>query len=149
MKEQQLITSVLSSFKDYMKAEYGLMVLYDPQPIATAEPQVRLTFMGSIDNGNFSRIFFQASVLASGDGPDVFLPAIIATSMKVQNIWDGSNTRQVKEIESEAGVVRIRFKPVSSGSGQFIQNEQYESETRQWAYTYTEPHLVDLEFKKE
>ena len=146
---EQTIKAVLESFKVFMKTEYGLMTIYDPQPIATAEPQVRLTFMGSIDNGNFCRLLFQASVLASGDGPDVFLPAIIATSMIVQNIWDNSEARRVKEIESEAGVVRIRFKPVSNGSGQFIQNEQYESEVRQWAYTYTEPHLVDLEFKKE
>jgi hypothetical protein len=151
MKYVKQISAVLKAFESYMASEHNMKVLYDPQPIVMAEPHVRLTFVGADENGAFDRLLFQASLVGSGDGPDVFLPALIGMSMRIQDIWSScrNDGKRWKEIPGDGGTVRIQFKPVQNGSGQFIQNEIQEGEARQWAYTYTEPHMVVLEFKKE
>jgi len=149
---EEQISAVLDEFKDYMESENDIKVLYDPQPVLIAEPHLRMTFTGAEENGAFDKLKFQGSIVGSGDGPDVFLPAVIAMSMKVQDIWSAcraTNGRRWIEIPSKTGVLRIFFQSVQNSSGQFVQNEIYESEARQWAYTYAEPHVVVLEFRKE
>lgn len=151
MTYEQQVSTMLDAFQDYMASEYGIKVMYDPQPVSVAEPHLRLAFTGAEENGAFDKLRFQGSVVGSGDGPDVFLPAVIGMSMRVQDIWSAcrNDGRRWKEIPTSAGVLRILFQSVQNGSGQFVQNETYESEVRQWAYTYAEPHVVVLEFKKE
>ncbi len=132
--------------KDYIEKETLRKVLLDPQPLRTAEPHLRLTFVGATDQGDgYVTLSFQLGIVGAGDGPEVFLEEIIKSSVAVMRLY---GCRRCKDLALSTGrTARLAFPDVMNNSGQFAQNDGTMGETVQWAYVYSEPHFVTLTLK--
>ena len=65
-----MMNKILSTTASWLQKKTGLPVLYDPQPLRSAEPHLRLTFMGTEYWGKKTfAAKFQISILGAGDGP--------------------------------------------------------------------------------
>ena len=143
----------MSKFKGLMKEVEktledltGLKVLWDPQPVRTAEPMLRLTFMGTEEKGaGCTRVKFQLSLLGAGDGPDVYLPALIEASIRLDRIYNPC-IHKMQYIDIDTGT-RLVFETYLTTSGTFSQNEQKVIETNQWSYLWTEPRYVAIDIR--
>lgn len=144
---------VLDAIKEYLRLETGLKVIMDPQPIKSAEPHLRLTFVGSGNQGaTHCVVSFQLTIVGAGDGPEVFLDRIIDASLAVSDLYnsdlhEGKRYADLK-LASGRGTFRVTFPDTISSSGQFMQNDGTETEVSTWAYVYTEPHVMDVVFKR-
>lgn len=144
---------ILDTVKEFLKQRTGLKVIMDPQPVKNAEPHLRLTFVGSGNQGaTHSVVSFQLAIVGAGDGPEVFLDRIIEASMQVGDLYN-SYLHEGKlyidlKLASGRGSFRVNFPDTINNSGQFVQNENNENENAQWAYTYVEPHVMDVTFKR-
>ena len=117
----------------YIEKQTMRKVRLDPQPLRTAEPHLRLTFVGAVDNGSgYIVLSFQLGIVGAGDGPEVFLEEIIKSSIAVNRLYGCKKYEDLRL--SNGNVVRIAFPDVMNNSGQFIQNDGTMGETMQWAY---------------
>ena len=72
---------IIDMLKDHLGKETKLKVIMDPQPVKSAEPHLRLTFVGSGNQGaTHCVVSFQLTIVGAGDGPEVFLDRIIEAS---------------------------------------------------------------------
>ena len=139
--------------KDHLGKETKLKVIMDPQPVKSAEPHLRLTFVGSGNQGaTHCVVSFQLTIVGAGDGPEVFLDRIIEASLAVSDLYnsdlhEGKRYADIK-LTSGRGSFRVNFPDTINNSGQFVQNDSTETETTTWAYVYTEPHVMDVVFKR-
>lgn len=130
----------------YIEKQTKRRVLLDPQPLRTAEPHLRLTFVGAADNGSgYVALSFQLGIVGAGDGPDVFLEEIVKSSIAVTRLYGCKRYEDLRL--SNGNAARLAFPDVMNNSGQFIQNDGTMGETTQWAYVYSEPHFVTLTLK--
>lgn len=137
---------VLNAAKSYLKEATGLDVLMDPQPLTSSQPHLRLTFIGTGDAGEtHDELHFQISIVGAGDGPDVYLPRVINASLVVADLY---RKRSVDFKVNEAYSIRIGFPEIVSNSGQFVRQGEDETENSTWAYVYTEPHVVTIDFNR-
>lgn len=147
------ITDALEGLSYWLTQETGLPTLYDPQPVKTAQPHVRLTLTGTEDRGDGPvDVRFQLNVIGAGDGPDVYLPAVIMASCRVNDLYNPHlrDGRRYADLTSPGGTeIRILFPPVGDTTGQFVQNDMDDGETRQWRYVYTEPHYINLTIPRQ
>ena len=82
--------AILDSAARWLTEKTGLPVLYDPQPLRSAEPHLRLTFMGSENFGKGAfAVKFQISILGAGDGPGAYLDSIIKASVRLSRLYEG------------------------------------------------------------
>lgn len=144
---------IIDMLKGYLKQETKLKVIMDPQPIKGAEPHLRLTFVGSGNQGaSHCTVSFQLTIVGAGDGPEVFLDRIIEASLAVSDLYnsDMHEGRRYADIKlvSGRGSFRVNFPDTINNSGQFVQNDSIEGETSVWAYVYTEPHVIDVVFNR-
>lgn len=124
----------------------GAPVMFDPQPVQIAEPHVRLTYVGCGDQGEqYDVLRFQLNIVAAGDGPDVFLPSLIELSLRIHDIFQKESVYTFALNQDDC---RLYIRSSVNAAGQFIQNEQEESERSQFRYTYAEPHMVEVAFPK-
>lgn len=147
-----MIGEILRSAQEYLSDKLGVTVIYDPQPVQQAEPHVRLTFTGSGDQGSLSTINFQLSLVAAGDGPEVFLEELVKLSLKIHDLFSPNNGRGKEDVFNLTGkqIMRIYFKPLlNTSTGQFIENEKTDSERNQFHYTYVEPHVITISFPRD
>nr|WP_319520986.1 hypothetical protein [uncultured Sphaerochaeta sp.] len=146
-----MIEGILEVSRAAMEEKLGLTVVYDPMPAQKAEPHVRLTFMGTGDQGAYDVLSFQLTVVAAGDGPDFFVPALVQASLKVHDLFSGSNGKDRMDVPLAGGsAARIQFKPMTlPNGGQFIENEREDTERNQFRYTYVEPHVVTISFPRD
>lgn len=142
-----MIQDILESARTTLERLLSATVIYDPQPVKDAEPHVRLTFTGSGNQGSLDTISFQLSVVASGDGPDVFLRELVLLSLRVQDLFNRTLSR-IDLTLGDGSVARLFFKPLATGSaGQFVENEN--DTERRWRYTYVEAHIITVSFPRE
>jgi hypothetical protein len=145
-----VISAILDEVKSTLSGLLdGALVMYDPQPISKAEPHVRLTYTGTSDAGDvYDSVHFTLSIVAAGDGPKVFLNNLIYLSLKVHQLFaeDGGSSRTMKVSGKEC---RLYIRKQLTGDGQFIQNEENESERTQFRYTYVEPYYIEVRFPKD
>lgn len=142
---------VMRAVEAELEALTGIRVLWDPQPVRSAEPSLRLTFIGSEEKGmGCTRLSFQLSLIGAGDGPDVFLPSLISASVNLDRIYNSCiNGRQYLDIEAEGIRTRMCFETGLTASGTFSQNENKVVETNQWSYLWTEPRYIALEIREQ
>ena len=141
-----MIKEILEALKQNLTELFGVKVLFDPQPVKLAEPHVRLTFSGSGDQGDTTDVLrFQLSVIAAGDGPEVFLSSVIGVSLTVHDICKKHNPGYY-QFTHEEKKIRMHFEVSGVSTGQFVQNAQDENEQSQFRYTYVEPHSVVISF---
>lgn len=144
---------ILETVRGYLSRQTQLKVIMDPQPVKSAEPHLRLTFVGSSNQGaTHCVVSFQLSIVGAGDGPEVFLDRIIEASLAVSDLYnstlhDGRRYEDIK-LASGRGTFRVNFPDTINNSGQFVQNDGIETETSTWAYVYAEPHVLDVTFKR-
>jgi hypothetical protein len=114
----------------FIAQETGKKVLLDPQPLRTAEPHLRLTFVGATEQGDgYVTLSFQLGIVGAGDGPEVFLEEIINSSVAVMRLY---GCKRFKDLRLTTGnTARLAFPDVMSNSGQFAQNEGTMGETVQ------------------
>lgn len=148
-----MIGKILDTFAAWFKEAVGITVLYDPQPVMSAEPAVRMVFLGADEQGaNRDVLLFQFNLVGSGDGPDVYLASIIDASLRIQDMLraclEGGRRYVDLDIEGRPEKVRVSFSDLTNGTGSFTQNEPSENETSQWRYTYAEPHTVRFDFPR-
>jgi hypothetical protein len=142
-----MMKEILEAFEEWAKKKTGLPVLFDPQPVRSAEPHIRLTFTGSGEAGkSYDVLTFQLTIVGAGDGPEVFLDSIITASLAVQDLYNRElNNSQVDIVlPNNRGSFRVSFPDVINSTGQFIQNDGSGGETGKWDYIYTEPHVVEF-----
>lgn len=147
-----MIGEILRRAQEYLSQKLEALVIYDPQPVQQAEPHVRLTFTGSGDQGSLSTINFQLSLVAAGDGPDVFLEELVKLSLRIHDLFSPNNGKGIQDVFNSSGKqpLRIFFKPLANTSnGQFIENERTDSERNQFHYTYVEPHVITISFPRD
>ncbi|MFA7108378.1 MAG: hypothetical protein WC162_04470 [Sphaerochaetaceae bacterium] len=145
-----MIKAILDDVKNYLAQTLGSTVIYDPQPVKQAEPHVRLTFMGSGNQGSLDTLAFQLTLVAAGDGPEVFLEELITLSLKVQDLFSGLNGQGTKDIVKDGRSTRVTFKALeNTGSGQFVENEKEDNEQTLFHYTFVEPHIITLSFNRK
>lgn len=146
---REVISLVLNEVKSTLSQLLGgALVMYDPQPISKAEPHVRLTYTGTSDAGDlYDSIHFSLSIVAAGDGPDVFLSYLINLSLKAHQLFaeHGGNSRTIEVAGKEC---KLYIRKQLTGDGQFLQNEETENERTQFRYTYVEPYYVEVRFPK-
>ena len=142
---------IMKAVEAELEAITGLKVLWDPQPVRSAEPALRLTFIGTEEKGvGCTRVSFQLSLIGAGDGPDVFLPSLISASVNLDRAYNSCiNRRQYVDIEAEGVRSRMCFEAGLTASGTFSQNENKVVETNQWSYLWTEPRYVALEIREQ
>lgn len=129
--------------KEFLEKKTGKKVLFDPQPLRTAEPHIRLTFAGSADLGDdWVQLTFQLGIVGAGDGPEVFLQEIIELSIAVTRLY--GCTRSVTLNLNGGRSMTIGFPEFATNTGVFQTNDGTMGETVQWAYVYTEPHFITL-----
>lgn len=147
------IADALEGLAYWLTQETGLSALFDPQPVKSAEPHVRLTLTGTEDRGDGPvDVRFQLNVIGAGDGPDVYLPSVIAASCRVNDLYNPClrDGRRYADLLSPSGTeLRILFPPIGDMTGQFSQNDVDEGEARQWRYVYTEPHYITLTIPRQ
>lgn len=145
-----MINEILEKARAAIEEKIGSTVIYDPTPVQRAEPHLRLVYMGAGDQGSLDVLSFQLNVVGAGDGPDYFLPELVATSLKVHDLFNGSNGRDRLDVPLAQGqVARIQFKPISlPNGGQFAENDREDTERNQFRYTYVEPHVVTISFPR-
>lgn len=131
----------------WLKQETGYGVLFDPQPIRSAEPHLRLTFTGATDRGSgYVSLAFQLSIVGAGDGPEIFLEEIILASAAVAQLY--GRCPPYVDLELKKGSARLDFPAVQNMTGTFTPNDGMMGETMQWAYAYVEPHFVTMTLKR-
>ncbi len=136
----------LDAVVTWLRQETGYGVIFDPQPIRSAEPHLRLTFMGANHRGGgYVALAFQLSIVGAGDGPEVFLDEIISASVAVAALYE--RCPLYVDIKLEKGSVRLEFPTVQDMQGTFTQNDGMMGETMQWGYAYVEPHYVMMTMK--
>lgn len=142
---------LMKAVESKLEALTGLKILWDPQPVRSAEPSLRLTFIGSEEKGvDCTRISFQLSLIGAGDGPDVFLPSLVAASVNLDRLYNGCiNGKQFIDIEAEGVRSRMCFETGLTASGTFSQNDAKVIETNQWSYLWTEPRYIALEIREQ
>ena len=144
---------ILDAVREHLRQATNLKVIMDPQPIKSAEPHLRLTFVGSGNRGASDCVVsFQLTIVGAGDGPEVFLDHIIGASLAVNDLYnadlhEGRRYADIKLI-SGRGSFRVNFPDTINNSGQFVQNDGTDTEVSIWAYVYTEPHVMDVVFKR-
>lgn len=132
----------LSILKEFLEQQTGKKVLFDPQPIRSAEPHLRLTFAGAEDRGStWVQLTFQLGIVGAGDGPDIFLQEIIDLSIAVSRLYSCAKSTTISR---GLRTVTIGFPEFSSNTGVFQMNDGAFGETVQWAYVYAEPHWITL-----
>lgn len=142
--------SVMTAVEKELKGITGLRALWDPQPVRTAEPQLRLTYIGSEEKGKgCTRVMFHLSLIGAGDGPDVFLPSLIEASVNLDRIYNSCiNSRRFIDMDVDGRAVRMVFENSLTATGTFSQNEQKVVETNQWSYLWTEPRYVAIDMRE-
>lgn len=140
-----MIADILEAARQYLEQKTGLNVLWDPQPVKSAKPHLRLTYTGCEDQGDgHDRLSFQASILGAGSGPGKFLESVIQASLALNDLYKDGKCRSDIKIGEYA--VRLSFLQTASSNGQFVQNENPETETSTWAYVWQEPRVFTLDF---
>jgi hypothetical protein len=146
------VSDLLEKAKGAIKEKTGAkLVLFDPQPVERAQPNLRLTFTGSTVRGRELSMEFQTTILAGGDGPEVFLSSVIELSANVSKAFEDVQ-RNYQDIEFDSGKhARIYYHPVrtNSGSGQFVRNEDQGTEANQFRFTYVEPHIISISVRMD
>lgn len=141
---------VLDRVSSILSRETGLKVLYDPQPVRDAEPHLRLTFMGTEPMGiDADRIMFQLSLIGAGDGPAVFLPALIKGSLLIERLYDNCEGPRYRDFSIDGLGFRISFVEGLTPQGSFSQNEMAIVETNQWTYLWNEPRYMTISVPSE
>ena len=142
---------VLEAVAKQLTQETKLKVLFDPQPVKSAEPHLRLTYIGSQSYGPDSEGFdFQLSLVGSGDGPDVFLPALLTASAKLDSLYDKCEGPLFRDLKIDSTTyVRMTFVTGLIATGSFTQNEMKIVETNQWSYLWQEPRQMTLVVPKD
>ena len=140
-----MIADVLEAARKYLEEKTGLNVLWDPQPVKSAKPHLRLTYTGCEDQGEgHDRLTFQASILGAGSGPGKFLESVIEASLAVNDLYkDGGNR---VDLNVNGNTVRLSFPSLTASTGQFVQNDPTEAETSTWAYIWQEPRVFTVDF---
>lgn len=139
------LRSLLDAASSRIENLTGLKVLYDPQPVRMGGPHLRLTYMGSEECGHGAmRLKWQVSLIGAGDGPDVYLPAVIRASIAVEELYDRCRRPGFEDLVVDGVTVRMCFDAALTASGGFSQNEQKVVETGQWSYLWTEPRYVSM-----
>ena len=125
----------------------GLPVLFDPQPVRTARPSLRLTYQGSDSGGVGAMVLkWQLSIVGAGDGPEVYLTSVVRASLALQSMYDKCRSKGWTDLDV-AGVgigVRMSFVTGLEVTGSFSQNEMKVVETGQWSYLWTEPKYLTI-----
>lgn len=137
---------ILEAVEAWFREETGLLTLWDPQPVRIAEPQIRLTFMGSEEFGGGAELLkFQLSLTGAGDGPSVFLPEVIKASVRISRLYNQCERKPYTDLDIDGKRIRMSF--VNEGltpSGTFTENEYAAAETNQWSYLWTEPRYMTI-----
>lgn len=141
---------IMTAVEKELKTITGIKVLWDPQPVRAAEPQLRLTYIGSEEKGKgCTRIMFQLSLIGAGDGPDVFLPSLVEASVNLDRVYNRcTNNSKFIDMDINGKTVRLVFEDSLTASGTFSQNEQKVVETNQWSYLWTEPRYIAIDIKE-
>lgn len=137
--------AILDSAARWLTEKTGLPVLYDPQPLRSAEPHLRLTFMGSEKFGeNTFAAKFQISILGAGDGPGTYLSSMIKASAKLSRLYDGCADDRNTEFVCNGQKIRMTLCSGLVATGSFTANAEKEVETNQWSYVFSEPRQMEL-----
>lgn len=116
------------------------MVLMDPQPVHSGQPHLRLTYQGSEGIGkDVSVLKWQLSLTGAGDGPEVYLAAVVRASLALEAMYDPCKGRQYIDLDVGGESVRMSMVTGLQATGGFAQNELKIVETGQWSYLWTEP----------
>lgn len=143
---------VLEAIEIELKQVSGLPILFDPQPVKNSEPHLRLTYMGAEPWGKgYMMMKWQLSVTGAGDGPDVYLPEVLAASLRLEALYDKCRHQALhRDISIGKHIARMSF--VAEGlapSGSFSQNEMKVVETGQWSYLFTESRYITVTIPDE
>lgn len=140
-----MVSDVLEAARKWLEERTGLKVVWDPQPVKTAQPHLRLTYTGCDDQGEgHDRLTFQASILGAGSGPGKFLESVIEASLAINDLYKDCGCHA--DIEVKGLKARLSFPHIASSNGQFVQNDPTETETSTWAYIWQEPRVFTLDF---
>lgn len=141
---------LLEEIASVLKEETGIPVLFDPQPIKTGEPHLRLTYIGSENAGRgFSNLNWQLSLVGAGDGPDVYLPKVLKSSLKLEALYDKCKGPAFRDLHVGSFCCRMSFVAGLVATGSFSQNEMKIIETGQWSYLWTEPKYISVSIPEE
>lgn len=134
------LKKVFEAMCSALTARTGLMVLMDPQPVHSGQPHLRLTYQGSEGIGkDVSGLKWQLSLTGAGDGPEVYLVAVVRASLALEAMYDPCKGRQYIDLDVDGESVRMSMVTGLQATGGFAQNEMKIVETGQWSYLWTEP----------
>lgn len=140
-----LLKRILDEAAAALSQRVGLSVLYDPQPVRTGEPSLRLTYMGSEDGGRGHMVLkWLVSLTGAGDGPDVYLPRVIGASLRLESLYDRCRSLGFIDLDVDGTKARMSFVAGLVATGSFSQNEMKVVETGQWSYLWTEPKYISI-----
>lgn len=142
--------AILDSAARWLTEKTGLPVLYDPQPLRSAEPHLRLTFMGSENFGKGAfAVKFQISILGAGDGPGAYLDSIIKASVRLSRLYEGCADDRNTELVCNGRKIRMTLCSGLVATGSFTANTEKEVETNQWSYVFSEVRQMQLQIPME
>ena len=142
--------AILDSAARWLTEKTGLPVLYDPQPLRSAEPHLRLTFMGSENFGKGAfAVKFQISILGAGDGPWAYLDSIIKASVRLSRLYEGCADDRNTELVCNGRKIRMTLCSGLVATGSFTANAEKEVETNQWSYVFSEVRQMQLQIPME
>lgn len=140
-----LLKKILDQMSSLLEAETGLSVLFDPQPVKVAAPSLRLVFLGSEGFGvKATMLKWQIALIGAGDGPDVYLPAVMAASLRLERLYDKCKGPQFIDFNVDGVSLRMCFVAALEATGSFSVNENKIVETGQWSYLWTEPKYLSV-----
>lgn len=142
--------AILDAVAHWLQKNTGLPVLYDPQPLKSAEPHLRLTFIGTEGWGkNTFSANFQLTIIGAGDGPGAYLDSIIKASVKLSRLYDGCAYERNSELLCAGHTVRMTLCSGLAATGSFQANAEKEVETQQWSYVFSEARQLKLQIPME
>lgn len=144
------LKEMMDQVKQILKDKSGLDVVFDPQPVRTAAPSLRLTYLGSEHYGiGHSLLKWQLSLIGAGDGPDVYLSSVIAASLRLEALYDRCKGAQHIDFPVGKYTARLCFEETVTPTGSFSQNGEKIVETGQWTYLWTEPRYITVNIPDE
>lgn len=145
-----MMNKILSTTALWLQMKTGLPVLYDPQPLRSAEPHLRLTFMGTESWGKKTfAAKFQISILGAGDGPGTYLDAIIKASARLSALYEGCADDRNAELDCGGRKIMVTLCSGLAATGTFTANAEKEVETNQWSYAFTETRQLQIAIPME
>ena len=132
---------VLEAFRLWFTAQTSLPTALEPNKLEAPEPSLRLMLAGFEAQGaDREKLTLEATLAASGDGPDVFLEAVLEASRAMLPYREGVFSFPV-EAGFSATATFSRTAP-----GRFQQNEGQGEGGPRYSFAYLEPFRVELSY---